>query len=324
MKNNLPTNPALFPSGLTLELTSHDVDEMREQSLFWDLDIKQSTRGRFQGKVLCCHTEHLQISRTHRSLGVSIAGTAPQGTAVLSFLLSPATDLFFRGQPFQADQVLAFHADEELELCSAKALDLITIVCSPELIDEKSRNLTGHSFDHLRSQERLFLHHHGYQAKTKHLLSVLQSLRFRADTISSAAEKMVEDEILETVLLDITVPQVVKRKPDRLRIAKKAEEYIRDNPKKSVSINDLCFAIGASERTLHLGFKERFGISPKAYSLMLRLNGVRQELLHHDALRRTITDIAMDWGFFHLGRFASQYSRLFAESPSHTRNRLQT
>jgi AraC-like DNA-binding protein len=43
-----------------------------------------------------------------------------------------------------------------------------------------------------------------------------------------------------------------------------------------------------------------------------------------EALQRTrdnasATDIAMAWGFYHLGRFAVEYARRFGESPSEMR-----
>jgi AraC-like DNA-binding protein len=59
---------------------------------------------------------------------------------------------------------------------------------------------------------------------------------------------------------------------------KKAVEYIRSNPKTPVMIGQLCEVIGTTGRTLHLGFKERFGLSPNAIMKVMRLNGAFQDL----------------------------------------------
>lgn len=51
----------------------------------------------------------------------------------------------------------------------------------------------------------------------------------------------------------------------------------------------------------------------------LRLQHVREELLADESPGlASVTDIALKWGFAHLGRFAIEYKRAFGESPSAT------
>ena len=50
-----------------------------------------------------------------------------------------------------------------------------------------------------------------------------------------------------------------------------------------------------------LDFKERFGISPNEYSQMMRLNMVRRDLQTNSG-RKTVTNVAMKWGFSDLLR----------------------
>ncbi|MNT94402.1 transcriptional regulator EutR [compost metagenome] len=54
-----------------------------------------------------------------------------------------------------------------------------------------------------------------------------------------------------------------------------------------------------------------------AYLKKHRLNAVRQDLLEHGQARN-ISEIAMAWGFTHMGRFSAEYRKLFDESPSAT------
>jgi len=99
-----------------------------------------------------------------------------------------------------------------------------------------------------------------------------------------------------------------------------AKQYILENKNKLVSILDICKAVGATERTLHLGFKELYGITPKAFMKYLRLNNARKELLQSD-LSTTVTDVAYRWKFYHLSRFARSYYETFGEKPSDTLKR---
>jgi AraC family ethanolamine operon transcriptional activator len=90
----------------------------------------------------------------------------------------------------------------------------------------------------------------------------------------------------------------------------------------NASIADICAAAGVTRRTLHLGFLEVFGIPPIAYLRALRLNGARADLRNPDARDFTITQVATNWGFLHLGRFSVSYRGHFGESPSATVRRV--
>lgn len=99
---------------------------------------------------------------------------------------------------------------------------------------------------------------------------------------------------------------------------KRALKVIEEMCNEALAVKDLCRIAGASERLLRYAFLERFGISPKAYLLAVRLNGVRRELRSADPSTTKIVDVAGRWGFWHMGQFAADYRRLFGELPSET------
>ena len=63
------------------------------------------------------------------------------------------------------------------------------------------------------------------------------------------------------------------------------------------------------------------GVGVSAFLHKLRLHGVRRELLATDPRYGSVKRSALDWGFWHLGRFAADYRALFGENPSATLNR---
>jgi transcriptional regulator GlxA family with amidase domain len=73
-----------------------------------------------------------------------------------------------------------------------------------------------------------------------------------------------------------------------------------------------------SERSIEMLFKEVYGISPRTWSQLARLNAARQELLRADPRSVSVTAVATRWGFYHFGRFSAAYRRLFGEVPSAT------
>jgi len=291
---------------------------MREQSAFWPYELKQFSRGKFKGKLLAVHTKRIQLSLAYRSQGIFIRGGVPPGTTAISFPLSHANSLFYRGQTLQNNHVIALEEDEEIELHTSDPSTLLTVAVSNALLDQHAVTLTGKSFSELRCQERLFVCQKDQSHRTSHLVSLLKALNGPDCACCETKLENIENEILETILVGVSPYETNNKKTYRLAQAKKAEEYIRSNIKRPLPIRDLCLASGASERTLHLGFKERFGLSPKAFIKIMRLNEVRRELLQKKS-NGSVTDIALSWGFNHLSRFAEQYNQMFGELPSKTK-----
>jgi AraC-like DNA-binding protein len=80
---------------------------------------------------------------------------------------------------------------------------------------------------------------------------------------------------------------------------------------------ELAAFTGLSLRSMQRGFLRHFHSTPKAYLQALRLDSARKALLAGRG-RVSITEVAPDFQFHHLGRFASAYRTRFGESPSET------
>lgn len=100
-----------------------------------------------------------------------------------------------------------------------------------------------------------------------------------------------------------------------------AREYIHARLSEPLPLSELCRHAGLKVRTLETGFREVTGLTPIAYIRSLRLNTVRRALHDTSARQRSISDIALDNGFWHLSQFATDYRRLFGETPINTRRR---
>ncbi|MFZ2103249.1 MAG: helix-turn-helix domain-containing protein [Oricola sp.] len=105
-----------------------------------------------------------------------------------------------------------------------------------------------------------------------------------------------------------------------LQIGRTARAFVDDRLETDElpTVFDICEALDVSERTLQYAFREYVGLSPTAYLRTCRLNRVRAELTASGPQEATITQMAMRFGFLHLGRFAGDYKRMFGESPSAT------
>lgn len=97
----------------------------------------------------------------------------------------------------------------------------------------------------------------------------------------------------------------------------KAKKLIHDHASDEVNLDEVGRAVGVSRFKLYDDFKKYFGITPTVYLKRFRLEAVRQALLE-GGCSGNITAVAMQWGFNHLGRFSSDYKKLFLEVPSKT------
>jgi AraC-like DNA-binding protein len=101
---------------------------------------------------------------------------------------------------------------------------------------------------------------------------------------------------------------------------KRAVDFMQSRLRSPITLADVVTASGIPGRTLIKHFKDEWGTSPMRYLRDARLRRV------HEALARarptdSVTDIALMWGFNHLGRFAVEYRSRFGETPSDTLRR---
>jgi AraC-like DNA-binding protein len=101
------------------------------------------------------------------------------------------------------------------------------------------------------------------------------------------------------------------------RDVRRAIDYMECHSDAPFTIGDLVNATGVAGRTLFKHFKDFKGVPPMRYVRNVRFDRVRQALLSAEP-EASITEIALSWGFVHMGRFSVEYRRRFGESPSQT------
>lgn len=106
-------------------------------------------------------------------------------------------------------------------------------------------------------------------------------------------------------------------KPAAPRDIKRAIDYLEGHLDLPVTIADLVVASRVPGRTLFQHFHDFKGTSPMRYLREARFERARRALLAAEP-EESITAIATNWGFMHLGRFAVEYRRRFGERPSDT------
>lgn len=94
-----------------------------------------------------------------------------------------------------------------------------------------------------------------------------------------------------------------------------AEAYMEAHADQPLTPADLARAAGVSERALFRAFKQHRGQSPMDRLRTLRLERVHRELRAGTPGLVSVTEVALRWGFSHLGHFGQAYRRRFGETP---------
>lgn len=106
---------------------------------------------------------------------------------------------------------------------------------------------------------------------------------------------------------------------NRARLARRAEDWLRHRHGDGIGVTELALAMGVSRREIEYAFRENFACSPRSFLEMIRLNEIRRDLTRAAFPEKgRVTEIALDHGMAHLGRFSALYRRLFGELPRET------
>lgn len=106
-------------------------------------------------------------------------------------------------------------------------------------------------------------------------------------------------------------------------IMRRFHRLLADNPTRTLFLTDVCAAIGVSARTLRVCCEAHIGMGPKHFLTLRRMHLARHALLGGGDTSN-VTEIATEFGFWELGRFAVTYKALFGEMPSATLRRAAT
>lgn len=144
--------------------------------------------------------------------------------------------------------------------------------------------------------------------------------------LSSARTADGVERVLRSLFLDcLQEKRPVGKKRENAaagRQVRRVEEWLDAHFADPISIDDLAGIAGVSVRSLQTAFREARNCTPMQALHRRRLQAARVVLSGAGA-ETTVTRVAMDCGFFHLGRFARDYRQTFGETPSETLDRAR-
>jgi AraC-like DNA-binding protein len=129
--------------------------------------------------------------------------------------------------------------------------------------------------------------------------------------------QIIARKVLTCLATNLDFQSIDSHKPSLQRVM----NHIEMNLKEEISAQALANLANMSLRSLYLLFDQQVGVTPRRYIVRRKLERIRAALLDPDYRVRNVTELAMDYGLTHLGRFSAEYKEQFAELPSQTLKR---
>jgi AraC family ethanolamine operon transcriptional activator len=304
-------------------ISTNDIDELAQFQIDKNRQYTQLQAGHLRGRYLEINLNTVQIFRETLTTGALIAGAPASTIAPFAAVLSHGGDFHFCGKQRQKNTILQATGGS-WDASFEKHVSFIVAAFNKESFSDNIQQLTGREVasEWLVSKACLTdpLALRRYADGLNAIMNIVQK---KPEILASEnAVRMLGDSAF-TLVFDVigaTTPHNDKppsRSNRRLGV-RRVIDYLHSYAVELPTISELCKIANLSGRNLQYAFKEYLGVTPIGYLRLLRLNGVRRDLLISNSKDTRITDVALDWGFIELGRFAGEYYRLFQELPSVT------
>jgi len=304
----------------------NDFEVFCENARHWDLDYQQIDHGGFSSELLMFGNTTTLFTRAKLGRRLLQKGATPSGLITFGLLADPDISIHWRNLDIYGDRLFIFPPGGELHSISQPDFDVFALSLSEETLNRTCHALELPDFRTLVDDNEVFnCHPQSMLLLRKWLQKTGLGLANSAPAAGSSMRlQQLEEELARRLIATLAesrdpMQQPAMRKRDTaLQVA---VDFIVESDSPVTSIRELCAIANVSERTLEYAFRERFGQSPKTFTLTHRLNNVRKMLRYADPDVDRIYEIAGHHGFLHMGQFTSDYKRLFGELPSETLRR---
>jgi AraC-like DNA-binding protein len=284
-------------------------------------EIVQLERGKIKGEIAHATIGDLPIDTASFNLGIRTKGGSHKDRIGIGLLAASAGHVVRSSYDSRPGDVLVIQPGCEHENRYYGGASIIVVMASEADIALLYGTEAG-----MRDPSCWWRNHYKGNAETvASTIPRLQSLlrELSAMSLPLEATEFWKRAVIEAVTANVVAGMPSERDgplPSALKIVRQVEEYLDARPGEPIHISEICSHLHASRRTLHRAFHEALGTGPIAFLRYRRLCGAHRALRAREDTR-TISNIAMQFGFQKFGRFAGYYHRLFGEYLSQTRQR---
>jgi len=313
---------AMPPAVQRLALDSFQPQTLDDAVRGGAVDHVQLAAGRFVGELLHAEIGGRVVDYGAYNLPLLAHGGMPGDRIVLGFVASDAAEGNLNGETVRDGAVVVLVEGSELHYRLAPRTRWLAFQVSRDTLERTGVGLGTESFTRSRLDSGRQHELAGTVAAAADTLRAIEQRDANILTATRAGAIVVETltaVFAATLADDDRSAQSRSMAPTRrLRIVKRTREYFEAHLANPIEITRLCTHASASMRTIERAFIETCGANPKQMLTLMRMARARRALQAARPGETTVARTAVNCGFFHLGRFSSNYAALYGEPPSAT------
>jgi len=289
-----------------------DASEQERGLLGWDQRYTQMGAGRFEGTVV--RMELGRVSIWEERLNVSVAETtAPPAGKVVLVLPAPAVDSRINGAKREGPGFLHM-GGHEINVVTSETTQGYFVTLDEKDLPGLDRRRTGP----LCSIEA-YPGAHEMSSWIASMMSMApEGMRRSPREFGTVLPDFIVDRVSDLCTFLSSMDHKPLTESYAHAVVRKARKVIEAKSHGPLSVAELARAIDLPEHVVRSAFIQAVGISPLIWLRRHRLDQARRAMLRPEEARKGVAQIAMENGFFHLGRFAAYYTQTFHELPIET------
>ncbi len=297
-------------------IDSSDVDEHFDAMLPWVVRAAQLSPGEFHGRVAFVRNERVTVYHERWNRKVTVSGESPAGFVMFGTATHRSKPVSWCGRQLSERRLACSRPAGEIDFWTSDAEDHVVALVRTDVL---ARYLGAAEAADTPAGRHVPCH----PERGRALILALESITARYASQPELLRDPRECEDLESEVLDALawctdwVPGPDEDR-SRRREALRCAVSLATNRTERIGVPQLAEATGVSQRTLEYAFREGMGVTPLQFLQRSRLSCAHRDLRLAEPGSTTVTEVAMQWGFRELGRFAVEHRRMFGASPSQT------
>ena len=308
----LETHKLSFQPGLIVNQEFFDYAEMQQSAKNWLYLAKYRLgTGPFYGYHDGVQLHHLQFGHADRHEGLMFEGFSPKDCLTIGLLQKSAGTAIINRLKMKPGDIAMIDDSKPYDFVSSHRTKLTIISIHKSLIAKEVPFL-------LPATDRLFKDSHNILSDT--IENEWGRILNEPNLFANANELKVMEKKIVDAIRDVFTGQRGEEchLTEGEQTAFEVKDFVLDSLEEKMTIQSILEQFDVSYKTLENSFKSLFGITPKHFIELLKLNRAHKDLCQIDAGATNISDIASRWGFSHFGRFSEKYKALFGVLPSET------